>query len=183
MTGSSTDSRLALARLRAAGMATPGIGINGPAARAGRAVVRATARGDVVDVLAWPAGFEPGEQEGHAAGVAPFVTLVFAACLGACWLDRAAHPWPGVPSSEDEITDAVALARTDHPDQGFIGRVRGALSSLRTSLLIDPDPDESAISLGPRVASWPDGEVELLRGVYDRLPRSPAAGRSGDPAN
>ncbi len=163
------DPRLDLARLRAAGLGTPRKPLDAAAAKAGRSIIRAAAGGEAVELLGWPAGFEPTGGDENLSSATPFVTLMFASCLGGCWVDRAAHPWPGIACSEEDVTFAIAAARRDTIDPPFIGRIRTACLTLRSSLWLDPDP--RWIAMGPRVATWSETQIDVLRIAFDRLPR------------
>ncbi|MEY9928582.1 hypothetical protein ABH926_003221 [Catenulispora sp. GP43] len=164
-------SRVALARLRAQGFAMPVTGIDAAAARAGRIVVSASVGGNEAQTLGWLPGFEPVAQTESASRATPLTVHVLAACLGACWQDRAVHPWPGRVAGEDEIVAALDAARGMNSDAAALGRIRSALTTLRESLWLDPE--SRAIRLGPRVAAWSDSQVDVIREVYRRLPRDP----------
>ena len=172
-----------LARLRAAGT------LDGPvpsfaraaAAKAGRTVVDTGRPGKPSHSLGWTAGSEP--RGGDDTGVvrhrpSAWLLLTFAACLRACWADLDEHPFPGRGASEDEILDALATIGSLSGlslDGGLAveRHQKGALRKLRDAGLLDPD--EMTVRLGPQVAVWSHGQVDVLRTVWDRMPAAPGA--------
>jgi hypothetical protein len=172
-----------LARLRAAGA------LDGPvpsfaraaAAKAGRTIVDTGRPGKPSHSLGWTAGFEPaaGEDTGvvrRRPGI--WLLLTFAACLSACWIDLDEHPFPGRDASENEILVALAtIGSLSGPslDGGLAveRHQKGALRKLRDAGLLDPD--EIAVRLGPQVAVWSDGQIDVLRTVWNRMPTAPKA--------
>lgn len=173
-----------LARLRAAGTVdgpVPSFG-RAAAAKAGRAIVDTGRPGRPSHMLGWAAGFEPAA--GDDTGVvrhrpSAWLLLTFAACLRACWTDLDEHPFPGRDTSEDEILDALAtIGSLSGPslDGGLAveRHQKSALRKLREAGLLERD--EMAVRLGPQVAVWSDGQVEVLRTIWDRMPAAPGAG-------
>jgi hypothetical protein len=178
-------SVLHLARLRAAGT------LDGPvppfaraaAAKAGRTVVHTGRPGQPSHSLGWTAGSEP--RAGDDTGVvrqrpSAWLLLTLAACLRACWAELDEHPFPGRDASEDDILDALATIGSLSGlslDGGLAveRHQKSALRKLRDAGLLDAD--EMAVRLGPLVAAWSDGQVEVLRTVWDRMPVAPGAAR------
>jgi hypothetical protein len=173
-----------LARLRAAGTRDGPVPsfVRSAAAKAGRTVVDTGRPGKPSHSLGWAVGSEP--RAGDDTGVvrhrpSAWLLLTLAACLRACWTDRDEHPFPGRDATEDEILDALATlgSRSGPSLDGGLAVERhqkGALRKLRDAGLLDPD--EMTVRLGPQVAVWSDGQVDVLRTVWDRMPVAPGAG-------
>ncbi|MYR34671.1 hypothetical protein GTW20_21070 [Nocardiopsis alba] len=167
---------LALARMRARGTnlridgADPEA-VHRSARAAGRVVLDTTVAGLPAHVLGWQEGHEPSPEEGRGVEHrrASRIDLeVFAACLGCCWSDRDSHPWPGVPRTREDILLAIGWAR-ERDDRQAVSRYRSALERLERAQWVEFDGIH--IHLGPRVRTWNRAEVDILRGVFDHLPR------------
>lgn len=165
-------TRQELARLRAEGAgridmpAAPRL--QAGAARAGRSLVLSRLGDDQVALLGWALGSEPLDDD-PSSGPSPLLVHTFTACLGSCWRHRDAHPWPGQPAIEADVIAALAEARGEELSPTILGKVRSAMILLRASMWLDPTA--RGIQLGPRVAAWSEGQVDVLREAFDRLPR------------
>lgn len=173
----SRPGRLALARMRALGaaprnpdaLALPTV--SGSAHLAGRTVVDATHEGHPVQLLSWWEGHEPSleSSSGVTHRCATRIELaVFATCLGCCWSDPLDDPWPGVSVERQTVVATVGAVRGD-PELGSKSRYLSALDRLAQSLWI-----ESAgplVQLGPRVKAWGQNQTDIMRTVFDQLPR------------
>lgn len=170
------SARLALARARAAGV-TPRHGhgvpdhLAGAAARTGRRLVEVIHTGVPMLALGWLDGHEPSTDpvSGITLRTAPPVDLVvFAACLGNCWLDAHAHPWPGEPCDEGLVVETVAEARGNH-GRSALGGYRMSLRHLAEAHWIEMV--DGTVRLGPKTAVLTTAQVDVLRVVHERLPR------------
>jgi hypothetical protein len=121
-------------------------------------------------VLAWTDGYEPavGDDGISPRRLSPIPTLTFACCLGLCWPDLHAPPYPGEPTTiADVIRAATALGADDR-------HVKGALrSDLWAAGLIQLRSSE--LRLGPAVAAWAPAQVEALRRFHGSLPSAKEA--------
>ena len=165
-----TDAALTLAAVRAAGprrLPEPDrIAAEAAAARLGRRLVEVyDARGRPAFTVGWADGYEPTTDdeliELWRLTAVPLVTL--AACLGLCWTDRDDDPYPGEPTTVDEVLDAVAVIGADR--RWALGALR---HDLRLTRLVELRGAE--VTLGPAVGVWPDSQVRALRRFADALP-------------
>lgn len=178
------SARLTLARARAAGV-TPrhshGVPdhLAGAAARSGRRLVEVMHSGVPMLALGWLDGHEPATDP--ASGITlrkapPMDLVVFAACLGSCWPDVHTHPWPGEPCDEGRVVEAIAEARGNH-SQSALGGYRMSLRHLTEAQWIETL--DGTVRLGPKTAVLSTAQVDVLRGVYERLPRPGSSAFSG----
>jgi hypothetical protein len=162
---------LQLARLRAGHAAALDGGEVDAIARAAQALGRRlveiqTPRGRTF-VLAWTDGYEPPISEGGISvrRLSPIPTLTFACCLGLCWPDASAPPFPGEPTTVAAVVQATTAVGADDR------HVKGALRSyLRAAGLVHLSGSD--LCLGPAVASWAPAQVEALRRFHDALPKA-----------
>lgn len=163
-------------------------------ARALRAAARRTGR-TIVEVdggqvlLGWDADAEgvwAGEGMGTVRSARPAQPRLFralAACLRCCWVDPDAPIYPARSASiEDVLATVDALAGVHEAgESGLAGRrhARGALTTLDAAGLIVLDQAEKRVALGPVIATWPERDVSVLRGLWPRLPVPPAGGPTG----
>ncbi|QUX31187.1 hypothetical protein KGD83_12240 [Nocardiopsis akebiae] len=169
---------LALARMHALGTAPiradlPDAIIVDEALRAGRSVLDVVRWDEPARILGWVEGHEPSHEEKTGLDHPQHSRTdleVFAACLGCCWRDRHAEPWPGVPCEQQEVLDALAWVKEDDSSRA-LGRSRRALARLDRSLWVELSG--TGVRLGPRVATWSRSQTIDLREVFDLLPRHP----------
>lgn len=153
------------------------------AVRAGRRLHVVSRPGQLPELaLGWVDGSEP--FAGPDAGIerrkpSLVLTLTFAAALRACWQDRSEHPYPGSPTTEQEVLAAVAslgpLSRgaleggdgAEHHQKGALRRLHAA------GYLV---MDGQSVVLGTKVALWSDIQVSALQVIYDQLPVSASRG-------
>lgn len=170
------STRLTLARARAAGF-TPRHGhgvpdhVAGTAFRTGRRLVEVTHSGVPMLAMGWLDGHEPATDP--ASGItlrkaSPMDLVAFAACLGSCWPDVHAHPWPGEPCDEGRVVEAIAEARGNH-SRSALGGYRMSLRHLAEAQWIETVA--GTVRLGPKTAVLTTAQVDVLRGMHERLPR------------
>lgn len=157
------------------------------AGRAGRQLTDVSIPGwPPVTTLGWLEGSEPaagGETGVDRAKPPQVLLLTFAAALRACWTDRSAHPFPGVPTDEETVLNAVAAlgpvsTAAVNGGEGSQRHRKGAIRKLGESLHLAIQG--STIRLGSAVATWSETQVTALRAVYDQLPTA-AHNDSGRP--
>ncbi|MET9779528.1 hypothetical protein ABZY32_00500 [Nocardiopsis alba] len=169
---------LALARIRALGAAPirpdlPDAVIVDEALQAGRSVLDVVRWDEPAHILGWVEGHEPSQEEGtglHHPQHPRNELEVFAACLGCCWRDRHAEPWPGVACDQQEVLEALAWVKEDDSPRA-LGGYRRALARLDRSLWVELSG--TGVRLGPRTATWFRSQTAELREVFDLLPRLP----------
>lgn len=193
-TGQSSETPLALARMRVAG-SSPLTGdrrtmsaLEAAAEGAGRRLVDVTTEDSTTleVALGWVEGSEPvaGGDSGVVRVDPPGETvLTFAAALRACWLDASEHPFPGAAAGVDTVLEARAILGTLSGSDGNDGRSaefhrKGALRRLRAAGYLSGT--ETTVRLGPRVATWSEGQVEVLRAVYEQFPVASDTGTATD---
>ncbi len=107
----------------------------------------------------------------------PRLLRTLAACLKCCWTDVDAPIYPTASASVANILLAAASmgARNEAGDAnlGGIRHARGALTTLDFAGLIVLNQAEQTVRLGPIIATWPERDVSVLRGVWPRLPQPP----------
>jgi hypothetical protein len=120
--------------------------------------------------LAWVDGYEPPVGEGGipVRRLSPIPTLTFACCLGLCWPDASAPPFPGEPTTVAAVVQTTTAIGADDR------HVKGALRShLRAAGLIHLHGGD--LRLGPAVAGWAPAQVEALRRYHNALPKADAS--------
>jgi hypothetical protein len=95
---------------------------------------------------------------------------VLAAALRCCWTDAPAKPWPGQPATVREVLDVVDQLVPGRGDDALHRLGMGTLRRLHASRWLDFDVEAQRICLGPRVATWPDQDLPLLRELCRELP-------------
>lgn len=181
-----TDTRLALARLRAAGVqpapTDPGglAALFAAATRAGCRLVDVSPPGSLVQCvsLGWQDGSEPdaGEYTGVTRQEAPReLALVLAAALRGCWPDPDRHPFRGPATTAETVMlarstlDRHRAALDDGNETTGTQHRRAALQRLRDAgYLTGPDTE---LRLGHQVGVWSSTQVATLRRAYDLLPK------------
>jgi hypothetical protein len=119
--------------------------------------------------LGWAHLAEPDPEVSDVAvqRLAPSALTTLAVCVGLCWPDVSSDPYPGEAttvgdvlcvSARRHVHDTWAKAALFHelPNAGYV-----ELSGTSA---------KSAVNLGPAVATWPSGQLMLLRRAHDRLP-------------
>ena len=165
------SARLGLHRLRSAEVA----GVEQAATLAARRVVPvagATGRSEVA--LGWA---EIAEPDPDAADVVvqrltPSALSTLAACFALCWPDATAEPYPGAATTVAEVL-AVAAGLNVHE----IWAKAALLHDLPGAgyVVVAGSAPGAEVRLGPAVATWPSGQLALLRRAHDRLPTNEAA--------
>lgn len=136
-------------------------------------VAGATGRAEVALGWAEIAEPDPDAAEVVVQRLTPSALSTLGACLGLCWPDATAEPYPGVAASVAAVLEvaarlgvheiwAKAALLHDLPGAGYVV-VAGAAPA-------------AEVRLGPAVATWPSGQLSLLRRAHDRLPAHEAAG-------
>lgn len=166
-----TEAALALAALRATRGHTLAPAqldaVRSVAPQLGRRVVEV---GDGV-ALGWSNGDEPQPDGAYPVCTLSRVPLVtFACCLALCWPDRHSLPYPGRPTTRQEV---LSLARSLDLDDKHVKAA--LLHDLPGAGLVDIAG--SGVRLGVAVALWPGAQIEALRRLYDRLPVPPGTKR------
>jgi hypothetical protein len=181
--GAPSPTALALARMRVLGstavydrqtLAT----LETAATQAGRQLIEVTTEDSIATevTLAWVDGSEPvagGDSGVVRSDPTAETALTFAAALRACWLDPSENPFPGVARPVESVLEARAILGTLSGSDGNDGRAaefhrKGALRRLREAGYLAGT--DTAIRLGPRVAAWSEGQVNVLRTIYQQLP-------------
>ena len=153
-----------------------------------RAAVRRIGR-TVVEVhdghvlLGWDAdaegawGGEGMDSVRSARPAQPRLLQTLAACLKCCWTDPEAPVYPAGSASIADVLAAVTSLRAPNEagdaNLGGIRHARGALTTLDFAGLIVLNQAEQTVMLGPVIATWPERDVSVLRGVWPRLPQPP----------
>ncbi|MDT3443154.1 hypothetical protein [Pseudofrankia sp. BMG5.37] len=95
---------------------------------------------------------------------------VLAAALRCCWTDAQANPWPGQLATVRDVLDVVDQLVPRRGEEVLHRLGRGALRRLHASWWLDVDDEAQQVSLGPRVATWPDQDLPALRALCRELP-------------
>ncbi|OKI24719.1 hypothetical protein A6A25_34505 [Saccharothrix sp. CB00851] len=95
---------------------------------------------------------------------------VLAAALRCCWTDIQGSPWPGRPATMREVLDVVDQLTPGRGEEVLHRFGVGALRRLNASRWLDIDDDAQRVCLGPRVATWPDQDLPVLRELCRELP-------------
>lgn len=108
----------------------------------------------------------------------PRLLRALAACLKCCWTDPDAPIYPAGSARIDDVLAAAVSMRApmDAGDANYGGtwHAQGALTTLDFSGLIVLNRREQTLTLGPVIATWPERDVMVLRGLWPRLPQPPA---------
>lgn len=127
-------------------------------------------------------GGEAMDSVRSARPAQPRLLRTLAACLKCCWTDPDAPIYPAKSASiEDVLVAAASLGapvETGNASPGSIRHARGALTTLDFAGLIVLNQVEQTVMLGPVIATWPERDVSLLRGVWPRLAQSSAGRRT-----
>jgi hypothetical protein len=136
------------------------------AERLGRRLVDVRqADGSISLTLGWADGYEPVPSEATfgVRRLPPLAQVALGVCIGLCWQDRDAPPYPGGPVPFDEAVAVTVKLGLDY--KHVVGAMRGELQF--AGLLVETD---GGLRLGPAVAAWPPAQVELLRRAAEILP-------------
>ena len=127
--------------------------------------------GSICHTLGWADGYEPlpYEETFSVRRLSPVPQLALATCIGLCWRDRDASPYPGEAVPFNDAVEANVALGVDR--KHVVGALRGELQF--AGLLVESD---EGLRLGPSVAAWPPAQVELLRRTANSLPRGAADG-------
>ena len=140
------------------------------AARLGRRVVEVgRAAGEAELALGFADGYEPNPVDSiySVRRLPPIPLVAFACCLGCCWPDTDAPPYPGQPTTVEAV---VALATSLGARQShLLGALRNDLTLAGLVVV-----DGHTLCLGPALAAWPDAQVAALRRLSESLPRADA---------
>lgn len=101
----------------------------------------------------------------------PLVTL--GVVIGLCWIDRDGPLYPGQPTTEGAVLDA--MRRLGARAKESLYHVKGALGHElpEASLIVRRD---GQIRLGPALATWLPAQVDNLRRSAHLLPRADPSG-------
>lgn len=164
------EAAFTLAAVRAAGPCRLSEGeraaAEGAVTRIGRRLVEVHDAGErQAFTVGWADGYEPA-ADGDVIDVwrlSPVPLITLAACLGLCWRDRDAGPYPGEPAAISEVLDTVAAVGADR---------RWALGALRNDLCLARlvELRHSEVTLGPAVAAWSPTQLHTLRKFSTTLP-------------
>ena len=173
------ESAYVLARLRATRTAPATVGatdgVEHAVTAAARRLVPVTSRTGRAEVaLGWAEIAEPDPDAAEVVvqRLTPSALSTLGACLGLCWPDATAEPYPGEATNVAAVLEvaarlgvneiwAKAALLHDLPGAGYLV-VAGAAPAAQ-------------VRLGPAVATWPSGLFALLRRAHDRLPTPEAA--------
>jgi hypothetical protein len=167
------ESAYVLARARVTGTVSGSLGyvdgVERAAAAAGRRLVLLRgALPSAAFALGWADMVEPDPD---AAGfevqrLAPSALATLAACLACCWPDVGTDLHPGTAST---VTDVLAVTTRLGVDRNWAkGALLHDLPGAAWVTITAAIPDDE-VRLGPAFATWPPGQVALLRRVHDRL--------------
>jgi hypothetical protein len=138
------------------------------AARLGRRVVEVDPHGESARLaLGFADGYEPNPGEGVFAvrRLTPIPLVALAACLGLCWTELGAPPYPGQPVTIDAVIEVTSGLGA--PPSHVLGALRNELTMAGLVVM-----DDISVRLGPAVAAWTDAQVDALRRFADVLPRA-----------
>ncbi|MGH2712556.1 MAG: hypothetical protein ACRDM7_01475 [Thermoleophilaceae bacterium] len=174
------EAAFTLAAVRAAGPCRLSEGERASAAAAathiGRRLVKIhDARERAAFTVGWADGYEPAADSDvvEVWRLSPVPLITLAACLALCWRDRDADPYPGEPTTGEEVVDTVAGIGADR--RWALGALR---NDLRLARLVELRRGE--VTLGPAVAAWSATQLSTLRKFSTALP-GPAPSGSDTP--
>lgn len=115
--------------------------------------------------VGWADGYEPVpyEETFHVRRLAQVPQVALGVCIGLCWTDRDAYPYPGAIVPFTDVVAATVKLGVDY--KHAVGALRGELQF--AGLVVET---EAGVRLGPTVAAWPPAQMELLRRAADLLP-------------
>lgn len=156
-----TDTRVALARLRAAGTLSAEVPLDDlPAAVA--ATGRRLRRVGNTWRCGWDDMHEPDPDGPAVAGLTGFAAAVLAAAIAHAWPDPATDLWPGQPLPAD-IVDRIA--RTYERDRKIIQK----FLTMLTDVGLFAVGDDGLLHLGAPLATLTPRTVTTLRHEHQRL--------------
>jgi hypothetical protein len=119
--------------------------------------------------LGFADGYEPnpGDDLFSVRRLSPVPLVALAACLGLCWMERDATPYPGRPVEVEHVLDVTSALGADRAHT--IGAMRHDLTPAGLLQMTD-----TSVRLGPALAAWTDAQVDALRRFADALPRADA---------
>jgi hypothetical protein len=168
------ESAYVLARMRATGTAPGSLGfvdgVEGAAAAAGRRLVllRGAPVADTTLALGWDdlAEPDPDTLAFEVQRLAPSALTTLVACVACCWPDAGADPYPGASNSVRDVLAVTARLGVDRnwAKAALLHDLPGA-----GYLLITGRADGDEVRLGPAFATWPSGQLSLLRRAHERL--------------
>jgi len=136
------------------------------AAQLGRRVVEVEGRDGAVSLaLGFADGYEPSSAEGVFAvrRLSPIPLVALAACLGLCWTELDAPPYPGEAVSIDLVIEATTTLGA--PASHVLGALRNELTMAGLVAM-----DARSVRLGHTMAAWTNAQVDALRRFADILP-------------
>lgn len=168
------EAAYVLARLRATrtgpAALAPTQGVEAATMAAGRRLVPVVSpMGRAEVALGWAeiAEPDPDASELIVQRFAPSALTTLAACLGLCWPDVTAEPYPGVATTVSEVLGvATGLGVSE------IWSKAALLHDLAGAgyVAVEGVGPRGAVRLGPAFATWPSGQLALLRRAHDQLP-------------
>jgi hypothetical protein len=136
------------------------------AAKLGRRVAEVQSRSRTTLVaLGFADGYEPnaGEDVFSVRRLSPIPLVALATCIGLCWTDIDAPPFPGESVEINRVLEVAT--ELGAPRSHLLGALRNELTM---SGLVEMD--ETSVWLGPSIATWTSGQVDTLRRFADILP-------------
>lgn len=95
---------------------------------------------------------------------------VLAVALRCCWSEDQASPWPGRMATIREVLDVVGQLMPGRGDEVLHRFGTAALRRLHVGGWLVIDEAALQVRLGPRVATWPDQDLPVLRELCHTLP-------------
>jgi hypothetical protein len=121
--------------------------------------------GGISHTLGWADGYEPIPHKDTFTVrlLTPVALLALGTCIGLCWRDREADPYPAEAVPFDDVVAATVTLGADY--KHVVGALRGELQF--AALLVEVG---DRLRLGAAIAAWPPAQVALLRRAADSLP-------------
>jgi hypothetical protein len=94
---------------------------------------------------------------------------VLAAVVRCCWTDPTGPIWPGAPARWSQVT-SVFRAYADRDEGAFRRAATAAVRRLAGAGWVLWDETAQVVRMGPRVATWSQADLTVLREVHRRMP-------------
>ena len=98
---------------------------------------------------------------------------VLAVCLRCCWTDLASEPWPGRETTVAAVLAVLTELLPTRLPQTHHRFAAEAFRQLADSGWLRWEERAGTVRLGPRVAGWPQPDLETLRELCRALPSPP----------